>query len=104
MRASGVIEHAFAPDYPAAQGHFPENPIVPGAVLLSEIWASVAEELGGVPALTRVTSAKFRQPVRPGDRVLVRFATTGNGVVSVVGSVNGANVLTATVLCGAPPG
>ena len=103
MTASGVVEHAFAADYPAAQGHFPENPIVPGAVLLSEIWAVVAEELGGVPALTRITSAKFLQPVRPGDRVVVRFATTGNGVISIVGSVNGADVLAATVLCGEPP-
>ena len=55
------------------QGHFPDNPIVPG-VILCEILAQSAAVLikehaedGTVPYLVGVDRTRFHQPVRPGD-------------------------------------
>lgn len=56
-------------------GHFPENPVVPG-VILCEILAQSAcvllageAESGATPYLTGITSAKFKAPVKPGDLI-----------------------------------
>jgi acyl-coenzyme A synthetase/AMP-(fatty) acid ligase len=63
----------FPADHPAGSGHFPGNPIVPGAVLLD--WL--------VPALFpdgwsgAIEAAKFHHPVRPGDTVAVTHRTEG---------------------------
>ncbi len=56
-------------------GHYPGYPIMPGvlvceaifqtgAILLSRIMTGAGE---GVPVLARISNAKFRQMVRPGD-------------------------------------
>ena len=57
------------------QGHFPDNPIVPG-VILCEILAQSACVLmrdslqsGQLPVYTGLNNVKFRSPVRPGDTV-----------------------------------
>lgn len=60
------------------QGHFPENPIVPG-VILCEILAQSACVLlkdqmteGKLPVYTGLNNVRFRSPVRPGDTVETR--------------------------------
>ena len=60
------------------QGHFPENPIVPG-VILCEILAQSAcvlmqDEMkeGKLPVYTGLNHVKFRSSVRPGDTVEAR--------------------------------
>jgi 3-hydroxymyristoyl/3-hydroxydecanoyl-(acyl carrier protein) dehydratases len=59
------------------QGHYPDNPIVPG-VMLCEMAAQTcivlfADEMTGkTPLFTGINNVKFRQPVRPGDTVTFR--------------------------------
>lgn len=57
------------------QGHFPDNPIVPG-VILCEILAQSACVLmqdalgeGKLPVYTGLNNVRFRSPVKPGDTV-----------------------------------
>ena len=57
------------------QGHFPQNPIVPG-VILCEIMAQSACVLmqnalrqGQLPVYTGLNNVRFRAPVRPGDTI-----------------------------------
>lgn len=69
-----MIERVYEPGHPATVGHFPGNPIVPGALLL----AAVLDAVGGGPAAAlapfQIRSAKFLSPARPGDRVVIRYS------------------------------
>jgi len=98
-----VIEKVFQHDHPASQGHFPGNPIIPGAVLLSETAQAIAAGLDSAPALYQVRSAKFLHPVRPGDRVLIRFSRDTGGEIRFTCAVEGRPVLTGQMACSAPP-
>jgi hypothetical protein len=66
-------------DHPAFAGHFPGNPILPGVVLLAEVFEAVlavpalAPVLGTAPRLGVV---KFLTPVRPGDTLVLRLRHT----------------------------
>ena len=72
------LEVRFAVDHPTAAGHFPGNPIIPGAVLLDEVLQAMAGTDGAMePSVIR--SAKFLQPVRPGDAVVIRWEPDSNG-------------------------
>lgn len=64
------------PDHPAFAGHFPGQPLLPGALLLSE----VLEALSGVPTLVArlgnrptLAVAKFMSPVRPGSSLVIEL-------------------------------
>ena len=58
------------------QGHYPNNPIMPG-VLLLEAMAQAAgvvvlpDDTNVVPLFAGVDKAKFRRVVRPGDQVIL---------------------------------
>ena len=63
-----------SPDEPFFKGHYPGNPLMPGvlicesifqtgAILLSNIISDISD---GIPVLTRIQSAKFKNIVRPG--------------------------------------
>jgi 3-hydroxymyristoyl/3-hydroxydecanoyl-(acyl carrier protein) dehydratase len=67
----------FAPDHPTAAGHFPGNPIIPGAVLLDEILAIITGDDG--PMMIR--SAKFLSPVRPGATLDLQWETSPSGTI-----------------------
>jgi len=64
-----------SPEEPFFKGHYPGNPIMPGvlicesifqsgAILLSSIIGSIGD---GIPVLTRISNAKFKNMVKPGD-------------------------------------
>ena len=65
---------SFPPDHPAAPGHFPGDPIVPGAVLL-DVLVSTLHPRGWSG---HIEAAKFHHPVRPGDSVAVTHANEGD--------------------------
>ena len=61
-------------DHPSAAGHFPGNPIMPGALLLDAVVAAVA----GVPqGCSRSRNAKFLRPVAHGTALQLRWQEAG---------------------------
>jgi 3-hydroxyacyl-[acyl-carrier-protein] dehydratase len=73
------IELHFASNHPTAAGHFPSNPIIPGALMLDEVVTAIAGEACAGTILIR--AAKFLQPVRPGEHVNLRWQSRADGAV-----------------------
>jgi 3-hydroxyacyl-[acyl-carrier-protein] dehydratase len=67
----------FAADHPTAAGHFPGNPIVPGALLLDAVLLAIAGRAGG-PSCT-VRMVKFLRLVRPGDAMRIEWEHKSDG-------------------------
>lgn len=89
-----------AANHPTGAGHFPGNPIIPGALLLAEVLARIeqAEQLPFVPG--KIKTAKFLHPVRPGDSVEIEYTRTPQGTVEFQCSVAGTRVLTGGAVAG----
>ncbi len=77
--ASGFREMQFAPDDPVGAGHFPGNPIVPGALLLDEVIRAIAGD-APLPPRCEVRSVKFLSPVKPGDRLGIKWVEDGGDI------------------------
>ena len=66
----GSSEKCFASDHPTAAGHFPGNPIIPGALVLDSVLDAITGG-GPPPRSCELRVAKFLRPIRPGDRVRI---------------------------------
>ena len=97
-----MIERVLRPDHPASQGHFPGNPIIPGAVLLDETLRAIEAGLDAGLAPFRIRSAKFLHPARPGDRMLIQFTRTPDGEIRFTCAVGETPVLTGQITCHVP--
>lgn len=75
-------EFSIAPDHPALAGHFPGNPVVPGALMLDEVIAALASCAGKTPSA--IVAAKFLRPLLPGQRCIVEFSPQREGRVQFV--------------------
>lgn len=87
-------------DHPAAQGHFPGNPMIPGAVLLSEAVRLIEAGLGRSLSPCRIRRAKFPHPARPGDDLRIAF-TEAHGSIRFECTVGADTVLVGEVECSA---
>ena len=98
-----AAETYFPPDHPAAQGHFPGNPVIPGAVLLNEVLQAVEAQLNVDLSACNVRFAKFFAPVRPGDRIAIEFSRNESGAIRFACTRGDSTVLNGEVACGAGP-
>lgn len=92
------VAYRFAPDHATRAGHFPGNPIIPGALLLDRMLHAISRSTAGAP-LHDIRVAKFLRPVRPGDAVTFRWRQTpkreivfecrldGSGDIAMTGTV-----------------
>lgn len=61
---------------PYLQGHFPDNPLMPGVLLLESMaqTAGLLLPTGSSAFLAQIKEARFRRPVVPGDQVRIEAA------------------------------
>jgi len=72
-------EMQFAVDHVAAAGHFPGNPIIPGAVVLDEALQAIEAKADRPFMPCKIRAVKFLHPVRPGDKMLIFWSTGADG-------------------------
>lgn len=82
-----------AAGHPTQNGHFPGNPIIPGALLLAEVMRRIEQEQGLHFISCNVKAAKFQHPARPGDCVEIEHEYSAQGVISFQCEVAGIKVL-----------
>jgi 3-hydroxymyristoyl/3-hydroxydecanoyl-(acyl carrier protein) dehydratase len=88
-------------DHPSAAGHFPGDPIIPGALLLSETLRLIEADLGRSLSPYRIRRAKFPRPARPGDELLIRFSGSAQSAIRFECAVRDDTVLVGEVDCSA---
>lgn len=75
------VDLVIDPAAPCFVGHFPGDPIYPGAVLLDEVvCASVARTWPRLGAPRAILRAKFSEPIRPGDALQLRLVRRGEEI------------------------
>ncbi len=64
----------FDSDFPGFKGHFPGNPILPGACLIEAAVQSISYGTRQDLLLAEVERVKFFSPVKPGEEVKLDFS------------------------------
>jgi len=68
-------------DHPSFAGHFPEFPVLPGAVLLDETLRAIVSARGIDLTQWRISSAKFLDVVRPCDGLVLEHDVPRAGLI-----------------------
>ncbi len=98
---------------PFFQGHFPENPIMPGVLIieafaqasgvLAFVTRSAKENEQGLYYLVKIDKARFTKTVEPGDQLILevvqRRMIRGMAFYDCEALVDGKRVATAEILC-----
>jgi len=82
-----------ARDHPALSGHFPQQPIVPGALLLDEALHSI----DAAAHRWRIASVKFHRPAQPDESLQLAWQALANGQLRVEIRAAHALVMSATI-------
>ena len=87
---------AIPADHPSLPGHFPGHPIIPGVLLLAEVFALLATAHPGL-RVAGLLHAKFLRPVRPGEAMALASEAKGDGRVEFTGLVGAERALRGAV-------
>lgn len=97
----GKLILQLAADHPTGAGHFPGNPIIPGALLLAEVLRCIENAEGAGYTSCNVKNAKFPHPARPGEMVEIDYARSAQGSITFDCVVAGNKVLSGVVVANA---
>ncbi len=78
---SPSIDLRFDRNHPTAAGHFPSDPIIPGALLLDAVIESIGR-IGARCGTPVIRATKYLRPVRPGDDCHLHWQQAADGTVS----------------------
>lgn len=67
--------------HPVFAGHFPGTPIFPGVMLLDAVIDAIAGATGATLENYEIRTAKFLNPARPGDELVIEFNVGTSGAI-----------------------
>jgi 3-hydroxymyristoyl/3-hydroxydecanoyl-(acyl carrier protein) dehydratase len=73
------IRARVAPDLVWFEGHFDDRPVLPAVILLQELLRAIALSWPDLPPLRRVIKTKFRRPIGPSARLVLRLSRESSG-------------------------
>lgn len=88
-----------SPDHPALPGHFPGNPVVPGAMLLSQVLHAVQEECGKQVKISAMPAVKFHAVLRPAEKFEIELQTLSEGQMKFTVSRGDTLIATGSLCC-----
>lgn len=93
-------EFTFQPDFIGFEGHFPDDPILPGVIQLMLGSLTVEEATGKPLTVNTVSKAKFLKPVSPNETLLVRtnVSDTSNEITAAITIHSGERIASSYVL------
>ncbi|MEI8311654.1 MAG: hypothetical protein WCH98_12940 [Verrucomicrobiota bacterium] len=74
--ACATLEFHYPASFVGFQGHFPNDPILPGVCLLQSLRLGLEKAWSARLNITEILNAKFVAPVRPGDTISFAVAET----------------------------
>ena len=74
--------YVIAPDFPAFNGHFPGNPLLPGVCQFGLCADALGRMLKTPVEIASISRCKFVAPIRPGQRVQVVLTNRPDGKIS----------------------
>lgn len=86
-----------AADHPSFAGHFPEFPVLPGAILLDEMLKAIEQARGIDLKSWRISSAKFLDAVRPRDSLVLEHEASAPGFIQFTVRVDDRKVASGTL-------
>ena len=87
-----IARFVFPQGFVGFQGHFPDNPVLPGVCMIQAALVALAACTSGRINLTRIVSAKWFAPVKPGEELSFVIRETAGG--------EGSAVVKARIACG----
>jgi 3-hydroxyacyl-[acyl-carrier-protein] dehydratase len=88
---------SIAADHPAFAGHFPDFPVLPGALLLDEMLKAIENARGIDLRSWQVASTKFLGIVRPRDSLVLEHEATAAGLIRFTIRVDDRKVASGTL-------
>jgi 3-hydroxyacyl-[acyl-carrier-protein] dehydratase len=88
MKSTGeaiVFEVSYPKGFLGFEGHFPDDPILPGVCIIQSIRIGLEEAWRTSLRLVEIAQAKFVSPTRPGDKLLFTARqSAGEGAVVII--------------------
>jgi len=85
------VELQPAKTWPYFVGHFPQMPVLPAVAIVDISQYFVENLLGTSVSLVRLMNFRIKNPVQPGDKVLVEVQKESEGVFNILWTKPGEN-------------
>src|SRR4029077_12857842 len=76
------LRRSITADHPSLPGHFPEEPLVPGVLILDEVLAALRDWRKGCQ-ITAIRKVKFLQPLKPEQPFTICLSTSNDDATGV---------------------
>ena len=92
------FEIKFESCHPVFEGHFPGTPIVPGVIILENIFRFLEENIINEIIINELEQVKFRAPLLPNQKLRLKFTVLSPNRIKFLGNVQENIVVSGSLL------